>query len=424
MLRVGSIVCLAMLAGCHGPSVTVSRPSPRPSGPNASLELPAVAPMRIEPSLGNVPALDARSAEASKLFAANGAGFRGLNEPACLSLAATHSPIGNLLDRENEKPSISVLLNKKDCPDRTRDELLRELRFLAATEQRHRDASEALDRYFQLADAEARTELLSAGLKSFDELRTLAPRFRAAGLPTPDEDDLTRQRAKILVDIEAAEAGIKLLNVDLQSRLGLSIKGAERLWPMGPFEIEPTPVDAEAAVQVALANRADLRLLRTLYHGTNAATVPVVGEQLKTFNALAGATAPPVSRLLLESRSKKLESELKAAATHEVEIRKGQLFELTAVREKLAAAEVRTSALQMASTARRVALAKGRADSWREKVEKAAKEEKLYDRLPMELEWYRARAEVVQEVMAWHRWHAKFRAAQGAILDSPGEKAK
>lgn len=426
MSRAGWLVGLAFAVGCHGPSVTVSRPSPRPSGPTADLELSPTVPRRIEPTLANLPALDAKTADAGKLFAANASGFRGLDETECLILAAKHSPMGNLLDRENEKPTLSVLLNKKDCPDRTRDELLRELRFLAATELRHRDAADALDRYFQLADAEGRTELLTSGLKSFDELRGLAPRFREAGLPTPDEDELTRQRAKLLGDIESAEAGIKLLNVDLQARLGLPVKGTERLWPKGPFEIDAIAVDAEAAVQVALEKRADLRFLRTLYHSTSTDTLPIVGDHLRSVNALAGASAPPVANLFGNARGQRFFAELKAASKAEVEVRKEQIFELAAGREKQAAAEVRTAALQMASAARRVALAKGRADSWQKKVEKAAKDEKPYDRLPLELEWYRARADVVQEVMAWHRWHAKYRAAQGTLLEEPvvAEKPK
>lgn len=419
MLRAGGLIGLSLLVGCHGPSVVVSRPAARPSLEPVEIELGAVAPTRIEPKLGNVPSLDAKTAEPARLFAADGSAFRGLDEPACLALAARQSPMGNLLDRENEKPSVFVQLNKKNCPDRTRDDLVRELRFLAATELRHRDAAEALDRFYQLADAEARTELLSTGLKSFDELRAVATRARAAGLPVPDEDELTRQRARLLDEIEAAEAGIKLLNVELQTRLGLSVKGTERLWPTGSFEIEPDAVDAEDAVRIALETRADLKLLRTLYHGANAETLPIVGEHLKSVNAFAGTAAPPVPRPFAALQGNKLATKLKSAMTTEVELRKKQVFELTAEREKLAAAEVRTAAVQMASSARRVALAKGRAESWKAKVDK---ENKPLDRLPLELEWYKARAEVVQEVMTWHRWRAKYRSAQGTLIANPGVK--
>jgi hypothetical protein len=419
MPRAGWLPVVLLIVGCHGPSVVVRPAAPRSTAPTGEIELSTVKPDRIEPTLAGLPTLDARTADPSSLFAADAAGFQGLDETGARLLAARQSPLGNLLDRENERPTIQILAHAKDCPDPTRDDLLRQLRTLAALEARHRDAADAIDRFYQLADAEARTELLSAGLKAFDELRAMAPRLRAAGLPVPDEDELTRQRAKLLVDLDAAEAGIKLLNVDLRTRLGLSVKGTERLWPTGSFEVEGAAVDSEAAVAIALESRSDLQLLRALYHGANEDTLPVIGEHLKSLSVLAGATAGPVARTLFQRRGEKLTAELKAATQAQVEIRKQQLFDLIAAQEKRAAAEVRTAALQMAGAARRIALAKGRADSWKTKIEKAKADDKPYDRLPLELEWYKARADLVQEVMAWHRWHARFRAAQGTLLDFP-----
>lgn len=416
MPRTGWWIGLILLMGCHGPSVVVSRPVPRPTLPAAEIELPSVTPSRIEPVLDSLPALDAKTVDAAKLFAANSAGFRGLNESACRLLAARHSRFGNLLDRENETASIQIRMSKHDCPDQSREKLLRELRYLAAREARHRDAAEALDRFYQLADAEARTELLTKGLQSFDEMRGMAAKIRGVGLPIPDEDELTRQRSKLLGEIEAAEAGIQLLNVELQSRLGLPVKGTERLWPTGSFEIPADAIDPEDGVRIALESRTDLQLLRALYHGINAETLPVVREQLKTIHALTGAAASPIARAILRKRSESLAAQLRSASSSEIELRKQQLYELIAEREKTAAAEVRTAVLQMASASRRVALAKGRAESWKVQVDRATQDGKAYDRLLVEFEWYKARADVVQEVMAWHRWHARYRAALGTLL--------
>lgn len=407
---------LTFAVGCHGPSVSVSTPAPMPSAMETMIELPAATPTRIEPPLDTLPSLDAKTADPAKLFAANARSFRGLTDPACVTLAAQTSPVGNLLDRENAMPVVKVSAGKKQpCPDETNDQLLRDARFLAAVEARNKNAADALERFYQLADGEGRTELLTAGLRSFDELRALAPKLRAVGLPTPDDEELTRQRSKLLGDIEAAEAAIKLLNVELQARLGLSVRGDERLWPTGPFTISAEEIDAEAAVQVALEQRADLRLLRRLYHGLTADTLPTVQEQLRGYNGLAGTATAMPQLPWMRRQASKVTDQLKAATESQVAVRKEQLFALTAEREKLAAAEVRAAAVQMASAARRVALAKARVEGWQAKVEKAKREDKPFDRLPFELEWYKARAEVVQEVMAWHRWHAKLRAAQGAF---------
>jgi hypothetical protein len=417
MPRGWPVALIACVVGCHGPSVVVTSPPPSAAPPAVSTDLPAVTPAKIEPPLDSLPTIDPKNADATKLFSANAASFRGLSEQACAALAAQQSSVGNLLDKENAKPSVRIVTKRQPCPEEASDQLLRDVRELAAAEARNRDAAEAVERFYQLADAEARTELLAAGLKSFDELRDLAPRARAAGLPVPDEDELLRQRSKLLGDVEAAEAGIRLLNVELQARLGLSVKGDERLWPTGSFEISADPPDVEAAVQTALEQRPDLRLLRRLYHGLTADTLPAAREQLRNVNGLAGAAAPPFAR----RQARRVTEQLNAAAEGEVNVRKEQLFALTAEREKLAAAEVRVAAVQMASAARRVALAKSRAESWQAKIEKVRKDDKPLDRLPLEAEWYKARAEVVQEVMAWHRWHAKFRAAQGRLVSSAVE---
>ncbi len=417
MMRRGwFIIVVASIAGCHGPMVSVSTPTPMPSAAAVPVELPVVVPTKIEPPLAELPSLDAKTANPALLFAANAKSFRGLSDPACALRAAQHSPIGNLLDRENAMPVVTVTSKKQPCPDRESDQLLRDARFLAAVDARNRSAADALERFYQLADAEGRTELLTAGLKSFDELRTLAPKFRGVGLPVPDDDELTRQRSKLLGDVEAAEAAIKLLNVDLQARLDLSVRGDERLWPTGPFTISGA-VDAESAVQVALDQRADLRLLRRLYHGLSADTLPAVEQQLRGYNGLAGTTMPtlPTPPFLGKRQVERLAEQFRAVTASQVEVRREQLFALTAEKEKMTAAEVRAAVVQMASAARRVALAKGRVESWQTQVEKATRDDKPFDRLPLELEWYKARAEVVQEVMAWHRWHTKLRAAQGLL---------
>lgn len=416
MLRAGGLIGLLFLVGCHGPSVVVSRPAVRPTAIPVEANLESVTPTRIEPQLDNVATLDAKMVDPARFFAADGASFRGLNESNCLLLAAARSPMGNLLDSENQKPNIGFQIGKRTCPDTKSAELSSELRYLLAAEMRHRDAAEALDRFYQLADAEARTELLTTGLKTFDELRALSPQARSAGLPVPEEDEQTRQRAKLLGEVESAESGIKLLNVELQTRLGLSVKGTERLWPTGSFEIRPEPLDVEEAVRIALESRADLKLLRTLYHGANTETLPLLENYLRTVNPLTGSSTSvqPVPFAIRQSRT--LTAKLKSATQQEVEIRKQQLFELTAEREKLAAAEVRMAAVQMASAVRRIALAKGRADSWKARIDKS---DKPLDRLPHVLEWLKARAEIVQEVMTWHRWHTKFRAAQGTLIPAP-----
>ena len=400
MLRAVGTGCLLLSAmtGCRAPMPSVQR---------VAVELPAVTPTKIEPDASALPTINVKTA---KPGVASGP-FLGLTDEACRALAEQNSSIANQLDKENERPTVSLVTHKQPCPDTNSDDLARQLRYLAAREARNRSAGEALENYYRLADAEGRTELLAAGLRTFDQLREAAPRFRAAGLPNvPDDDDFNRQRAKLLIDAEQAEAGIRTLNLTVKVQLGQSVKGDERFWPTGPFGVSAEPLDIEAAVQTALQSRPDLQFLRAMYHGLSASTLPLVNQQLQSTNGLLGSMSLPALPRILQKRL----APLRATAEVEVSYRHEQLFLAIADREKLAATEVRVAALQMESAARRVALAKSRAESYRDKVTKAG--DKLADKLPAEIEWYRARADLIVEVMAWHTWKVKYRAAQGGLV--------
>lgn len=411
MLRSVGIWCLLLIAcGCRVPRVATVAHAPMPSVQVVAVELPIVTPTKIEPDASALPTIDAKTA---KPGVASGP-FLGLTDEACRALAEQHSPIANQLDKENEAPTVSLVTHKQPCPDTKSDDLVRQLRYLAAREVRNRSAAEALENYYRLADAEGRTELLAAGLRTFDQLRDVAPRFRAAGLPNvPDDDEFNRQRAKLLTDAEQAEVGIRTLNMTMKMQLGQSVKGDERFWPTGPFGVSSDPLDVEAAVQTALQSRPDLQFLRAMYHGLSISTLPLVNRQLQSTNGLLGSGSVPAIPALPRFLQKRL-APLRAAAEVEVNQRREQLFLAIDDREKLAATEVRVAALQMESAARRVALAKSRAESYRDKVTKAG--DKLADKLPAEIEWYRARADLIVEVMAWHTWKVKYRAAQGGFV--------
>ena len=125
------------------------------------------------------------------------------------------------------------------------------MRFHAALELRNRAAADALDRFFQLANAEASTDFLRDAFPVLDDLIAKAKAARAADVRFPlDPADLERQRAQTLAQLEQSETGSDLLNIDLKRRLGLPPAG-ERLWPSCDFGISTEVVDADAAVNAA-----------------------------------------------------------------------------------------------------------------------------------------------------------------------------
>lgn len=355
-------------------------------------DLPTVRPTQLEPAAEKLPIVDTGSAAAGGSAAADA--FRGLDERTCQCLAAKMSSLANGFDAENERVGLA-LVRRKQCPPGP-SAVLSDARYHAAIHARNTTAAEALESYYKLADTEAKADLLARGLTTFDKLRAEAAKLRTAGLPAPAADDLLRRRVQLLLDAEQADSGIRRLNIDLKARLGLDVSGPERLWPTADLNVVPAPIDADAAVQTALETRADLRLLRGLYHGLNAETLDAVREQL----SMLRPPVPFARRLDVAA----------ASAAAEIETRRKQLYAMIADRERQIGAEVRAAVIALDSAAKRVALANRRAvETHGKPADKAA------ETLQAELEWYKARAELMTEITAYHQARVKLRAVQGLL---------
>jgi hypothetical protein len=296
----------------------------------------------------------------------------------------------------------------------------REVRHFAALELRNKAAADALDRFFQLADVEARSALVREAFPLLDDLRDRAVRAKAEGVRFPfDPAELERQRSQVASQLEQAEAGGRLLNIDLKHRLAIPTDAAgDALWPTGDFAIDPTPADAEAAAAAAVANRAELRGLRALHAGLTAETLDDAREALRAANPLLGLRG--VAGFVGRRASRQFEPD-PAAVAAEVAVRKQQLAELLAERERAAADAARAAAVARNAQTARLSLARDRLDSWRAKWDDAVRQKAA--KLPgaelaefqVRLEWLKARSEVVAEVMAWHRARVLLTAARGGF---------
>ena len=301
-----------------------------------------------------------------------------------------------------------------------RDELRRTVRYHAALELRNRAAAETLDRYFQLADAETRTDLVRKSFPFIDDLHDRAKRAKAAGIRFPlDPADLERQRSERVSQLEQAELGSRVLNLDLKRRLGQPYEPADtRLWPEGDFAIDPAPVNLEEAVNAALADRPELRGLRALYHGLTADTLPDARDYLKAASSLLGGGRPPLPVRRL-GRMLERNPGPDPATLAELEVRRKQLFDLIATREREVADESRAAALALNAQTTRAALARDRLRSWEANLAEAVKKREAnqpgaeLQELQTRLDVLKARAEVAAEVVAWHQARVKMKAAQG-----------
>jgi hypothetical protein len=388
------------LTGCHT-STPVSPRSTVPTAPSVALTLPETQPIPPQFDAEGLPRYPTH-----KGTGPNGR-FRLLTEADCIKLAAAQSSAANSLDAESGIPPTP---SNCDAPTET---LRRLLRYHTALELRNQAVAQALDRFFQLGDTEARTDLLRQAFPVLDTLLAKARAAVEAGVRFPlATADLEYQRSQLESQLVQAEFGSSLLNIDLKRRLGLpAVPAEERLWPGGDFRVDPEPIDAEQAVTAALADRPELRGLRALYHGLTPETLAELRETLP--NAGSIATSSRLARLLARKRGPD------AATQAELEVRRKQLYELIADRERAVADEARAAALAVNTQRLQAALARDRVKYWDDKLADAVK--KLEGKQPgadlleaqVRLEWLKAKAELIAAVAAWHRARVQLRAAQG-----------
>ena len=394
-------VVLGFAAGCHARAPAPVR-QPVPTAAPVAVELPLTRPTNLEPDLTRLAKTPIKPVGATTEGA-----YRRVTEPVCQALAAQNASLANALDDEGRVPA--------SCTTAA-DKLQQSMRYFAALELRNRAAADGLERFFQLAGAETQSELLRESFPIVDDMLTKAKGARAANVRFPlDPTDLERQRSQMLTQLEQAEAGSELLNIDLKRRLGLS-PAHERLWPSGDLGITADPVGADHAVNAALADRPELRGLRALQTGLTPDTLPVARQRLRETNPLLGASPPPprgLARFALHARGPSAE------ALAELAVRKSQLASLIETRERAVADEARAAVVSLSAQTRRVQLARDRLDTWT--VSRADAIKKREANQPgaeflvpqVTLEWLKARAEVAAEVTAWHQARVRLKAAQG-----------
>lgn len=395
-------LAFGLAAGCRAPAPAPQPRLARPTVVTVAHDLPLAKPVRVEPDVSGLAKTAVKQVSASAEVE-----YRKLTEPACQSLAAQRTATANALDEEGRAPVA--------CDDRT-DKLKQVLRFSAALELRNRSAADALERFFQLAATEGQTDSLRDAFPPLDDLLSKARAAKVANARFPlDLTDLERQRLQVLTQLEQAEAGSALLNIDLKRRVGLAA-ASERVWPSGDFSISTEPPDEGEEVAAALADRPELRGLRTLHAGLTPEALPLAREQLRGTSALLGAAPLPARGL---SRFLRRNREPSAETLAELEVRRQQLVTLIEARERAVADETRAAVVSLAAQARKVQLARDRFDQWATQRAEAAKKREanqpgaeLYE-AQITLEWLRARAEVVAEVTAWHTARVRLKAAKG-----------
>ena len=401
---------LVGLCGCRAHAPAPARPDLGPLPP--VIDLPSTTP--------NLPSLDGKGLPpASHRVTTNieGQSFHRLTEPDCLALAAANAAGAGLLEEEDCIPPSAGKKSKASCEARG-EALRRSIRYHTALELRNRAAALALERFHQLAEAEAGADLVHQSTAIIDPLLAKAREARASNVRYPlDPDDLDRQRSQLLTQLEQLGLASQLINLDLKRRIGLPYQpAAKQLWPAGDFAIDPTPTDPEQAATAALADRPELRGLRELHAGLSPETLPDVRELL---GAASAATGRPRAGLAVLIAHVRLHGGPDPAVLAELEVRRKQLADLIVTRERQIADEARAAALTLDSQRVRATLARDRLRSWDEKLADAVRKREANQpnaellEAQVRMERLKAKADLNAEVASWHRARVKLRAAMG-----------
>jgi hypothetical protein len=395
--------------------------NPQPSCPaQPSLEaLPVVERGRLEPLFLDtpVPAATPSSGPADRLPP-----YRALTPAQCQCLAASASSTANLLDREEEAVARQARTGcLADHRASRQTALKRQVLSYSALELRNQSAAQALDLYFRLAEAEAKHEVLQAGLVEIGDALAKSRDLKSKGLKLPVEyDKLRRQQLDLQADRVRLRVHLGQLNEELVRSLGLEACPDDiRIWPAVQLPGPPGPAECDA-VAVGLDHRADLTLLRVVSRDLDASTMPVARQFLRSVNPLLRLaeqqpTLPVLAKLSL----------LLCGDEAELGTRRAQLEQLRAEREKAVSQDIRQDVRALAAQEELVALARERARSWQERSreldeQRAQGLSSFAEAAAAKLEWLRARGDVIEQGAARERLLVKLQRDQGVLAPECG----
>jgi outer membrane protein TolC len=372
--------------------------------------LPETEPNSIDVDVSQVPSSAELSASGEQ--PPGKLAYRALTAAECQCLAAANAPLANLgtLDmplasftRSNRHAAMQAASAKSD------------LLALRALDERNRAAGDALQRYYQLLEAEASKDAVNRSLEKLDDVLRAVESLRAKGLKVEvDLDQLRTRRIELLDKKAEARLAVQRLNSGLRAMLGVPPEDARRFWPTERLTVSADRIDVDAAVAEGLATRADLALLRTLTSTLSAETLPMVQSALQQAG-LAGSGATrrlwaPLARLLGSARQ-----------SMELATRSQQLQQLTIDGERAAAEEIRSAAQTVEIRLKQVALAKETLDSQRRRLKALLKKRELGSATPADVLMQRmtvieAENDLVRRVVAWEIAVVKLKQAQGVLV--------
>ena len=401
---------LALLAAVAGPAVgcwETTRPHSAPPPPPG----PALTAAARQVTPPDVAAIPDRLNPVTPPAATDP--YQQLAADQCRELACTHAATARAIlavARDEDEGTRCFDLTHKADAARVRRTAAGHL----AADARNRTAGAALELYVKLLEVELLADLLAVTAAEVDELVQTGEKLQGRGFAeSPEFFTLRRQQIETRADYAKLRQGARRLNAELKALMGMGGEPAALL-PTDHIRVPADTLDVEKAVQLGLASRPDLRLLRDLdadlsYKTVDAVRQAVIGlmPALKAVTTAARVLTPGLVPHLAEP---------KVANTRRM-IRE-LLTERTAEADKdiRSAADEWTSQQELVGIARRrQAVETARVDELAVRRKSGAAVEAEYRRA--KLDALKADADVIREAVKWKLADVKVRQAMGVLCD-------
>lgn len=404
--------CFVIVAGCVLLGTMGCRTPKQEASPAfAAANLPVVARQLAMPDVSR--ALD----ETADPIHTTVEPYHWLTAEEVRVLACSRAAAASLIEAmAAEPPSTFPVIKSHTSADKLRRITATNL----ANEARLRTAGAALDLYFRLQEAELLTDVLTLSQVEVDRLVESGKVMADKGFTeSADYLKLRQQQIELRADRAKLQNGIHRLNLELKALLALDTTSG-RLLPSDAIRIDSENLDADRAVQIAIAQRPDLQTIRDLANRLDQRSVDAVRQ---TFAGLV----PPLGAVTAASKvfAPGLRLFFPALASGDVEGLRRQLRMHLAEREREAAKDVRSTVAEWHLQRDLVAIARQRqaieVENVREltvKKEKGASVEVEYRRALIAK--LTADAAVIREAVKWKQLDVRARREMGLLCGGTG----
>jgi hypothetical protein len=417
-LLAGLSILMAMV-GCalcpHGRRCHSCCPSPKDEIPLPSVERNDQESPLLELSASLLPAEPMRGMPSSS-------DYRSLAPQLCQCLAAKHAPLADGMERQRQQlqnqraRACSVSGQKSDKQRAFQESML----LYSALEIRDQAAGTALEWYYQLAGAEAKADLLTTSLLRGRDTLERVERLKKLGIPLPAPiEEYQRQIVELKLQQAQNQLSIEQLNSKLRLALGYDAMSPWRFLPDASVTLNSETVpDVDAAIALGLAQRPQLLLLRSMIANLDVDTLGSARSLLQSISPLLAMSSPGPSCKLLILLGKLLH--IHPGQDDEVERVRAQLVDYLHERERTVIAEIREAAYEVGARREATILARETVERWQERIRDLEKKHAqgmpvFADLTRAYMDSYKARGEVIRELLGWKIAAVKLKQAQGIL---------